>query len=439
MRKSLYAGWVFVFACYISPAYSQFNIDGQFIPRAEFRNGYGKLISKDADPAAFVAHRLRLQAGYKQDAFTFYASVQDIRTWGSTSQAKISDDFLSLYEAWLETGLGNNWKIRIGRQELNFDNARFLGNLDWALQGRSHDFIQVKYEKDKLNFQLGGGFNQDGQKLSGNVFTVANQYKAAQFARLGNTAGPFEYSLLLWNDGRQFTRNDASGAVAEKHTYYRQTIGLPTLKYKVRNTLLSGFYYYQLGKDPQGRKMRAYDASALITQQLNIDSAVSRTLRIAGGAEILSGTSGNNTASVNRSFSPLYGTNHAHNGYMDLFYVGGAHENSVGLQDYFVKARLDFNSRFFTQLDGHGFFSQANAYNSTGERMKRHLGTELDLSAGYIFNQAISLQGGYSQFFHSDTFETIQNNGTLKKGQNWAYVMLIFRPTMKNKFIGVLL
>ena len=71
--------------------------------------------------------------------------------------------------------------------------------------------------------------------------------------------------------------------------------------------------------------------------------------------------------------------------------------------------------------------------------MDNYFGTELDLSFGYIFTDAISLQGGYSQFFHTDTFEVIQNNGTLKNNQNWAYLMLIFRPTIKNKFIGILL
>jgi hypothetical protein len=66
-------------------------------------------------------------------------------------------------------------------------------------------------------------------------------------------------------------------------------------------------------------------------------------------------------------------------------------------------------------------------------------GTEIDLSFGYIFNDAISLQSGYSQFFHTDTFAQVQPNDNLKGAQNWAYLMLIFRPTMKNKFIGILL
>jgi len=126
---------------------------------------------------------------------------------------------------------------------------------------------------------------------------------------------------------------------------------------------------------------------------------------------------------------------------MDLFYVGGAHENNVGLQDYYLRARYDFSPNFFVQTDGHLFYSDADVYRAfgVGERMDNYFGTELDFSFGYIFNDAISLQGGYSQFLYTDTFEVVQNNGTLKNNQNWAYLMLIFRPTMRNKFIGILL
>lgn len=418
--------------------YAQFNLDGQLVQRTELRNGYGRLINEAADPAAFVAHRARLQASYSKPAYAFFASVQDVRTWGNTAQTKLTDNNLSVHEAWLELKLSESWKAKLGRQELNYDNARFLGNLDWALQARAHDFALAKYEKGTAKLHVGGGYNQDAQQLSGNLFTVANQYKTAQMARYENAAGKLQFSLLFWNEGRQFTRTDSTGSIVDKGIRQRQTVGIPALKFQLGNTLFSGFYYYQMGKDPAGRTMRGFDASAQITHQINIDTAAARKLRLVSGVEILSGTAASN-ASKNRSFSPQYGTNHLHNGYMDLFYVGGAHENSVGLKDYFIRTRLDFNPKFFTQLDGHYFAAYADVYGAGGAAMDKYLGTELDLSLGYLINDAISLQGGYSQAFYSNTFEQVQNNGSLKKNQNWAYLMLIFRPNMKNKFIGILL
>jgi hypothetical protein len=438
-QKILFGGGLLM-ALSFTAAHAQFTLDGQLIQRSEFRNGYNRLINEAADPAFFIAHRARLQAAYAMEGVSFFMSIQDVRTWGNTSQTKATDNFLSLHEAWVEANIGDHWKVKLGRQELNYDNFRFLGNLDWALQARAHDFAVVKHEKENMKLHVGGGYNQGGQMNSGNIFTVSNQYKLAQFARYENRFGDFSFSALFWNDGRQFVITDDAGAIVDDGVRYRQTLGLPTLRYQIGNTAISGFYYHQLGKDASGRDIQAFDVSAQVSHQISGAPGTDRRLRATAGFEIFSGTPTNDPAE-NRSFSPMYGTNHLFNGYMDLFYVGGSHENSVGLRDFYLKGRYDFGPKFFVQTDGHLFYAQADVYRPgiSEERMDSYLGSELDVSVGYLFNQAISLQGGYSHFFSTDTFEVIQNNGSLKNTQNWAYLMLIFRPTMKNKFIGILL
>ncbi|MBK6264005.1 alginate export family protein [Marivirga sp. S37H4] len=427
-------------------SYAQFSVDGQLVQRAEVRNGAGRLIGVDQAPAAFIAHRVRLQTKYEMEGFTFYASIQDVRTWGNTPQTKATDPFLSLHEAWAETSLGEFWKVKLGRQELNYDNVRFLGNLDWALQARAHDFALIKYEKESMKLHFGGGFNQDAQSLSGNIFFNPNQYKVAQMIRYENQWGDFKLSALFWNDGRQFMESDTAGNVLNDKVNYRQTIGLPTIKYQMGNTLLSGFYYHQTGKDVADRNVNAYDVSAQITQTFASNTEKGSSFKMTAGFEILSGTTDNSTGE-NNSFSPLYGTNHAHNGYMDFFYVGGRFENSVGLQDYYLKSRYQFNPDFFTQLDVHTFAAQTEvrqfgpggpAITPVPEILDPYLGTEIDLSLGYIYNRAVSVQGGYSQIFASDTFEALQGQAEYKDTQNWAYLMVIYRPTMKNRFIGIL-
>jgi hypothetical protein len=435
MRNIVKFGLSLLLALSAQLSYAQFSVDGQIIQRPEIRNGAGRLIGVDQDPAAFIAHRVRLQTRYEMEGFTFYVSIQDVRTWGNTSQTKVTDPFLSLHEAWAETSIGEYWKIKLGRQELNYDNVRFLGNLDWALQARAHDFALAKYEKESMKLHFGGGYNQDGQFLSGNSYNTANQYKIAQMIRYENKWNNFQLSALFWNDGRQFIASDTSGNTITEEVYYRQTIGLPTLKYSLGNTLFSGFYYHQFGKDPVGRDMNAFDFSAQVTQTISSNEEKGSSFKMTAGFEILSGTDTDKTAE-NNSFNPLYGTNHAHNGYMDFFFVGGRFVNSVGLQDYYLKSRYQFNTNFFTQLDAHVFAAQAEV-NSGPETLDPYLGTEIDLSFGYIVNRALSIQGGYSQIFASDTFEALQGQPEYKDIQNWAYVMLIYRPTMKNRFIGI--
>lgn len=435
LKKLLWCG--LIYASLPIAAIAQFNIDGQYVLRAELRNGYGKLITEGADPAAFIGHRARLQASYTKSNFTFYLSIQDIRVWGNTPQTKTSDNLLSVHEAYVEGKLSEKWKIKLGRQELNYDNARFLGNLDWALQARAHDFALIKYESGNAKLHMGAGYNQDAQQLAGNTFTISNQYKVAQLVRFENTWKKFHLSALYWNDGRQYTVVDSSGRITDKGIRYRQTLGLPAIKYQSGNTSLSAFYYYQFGKMPQGLRLSAHDISAQIVQQFNLDTASKRKLRIGIGFEIISGTPAGQVGKSN-SFSPLYGTNHMHNGYMDLFYVGGAHENNVGLEDFFVKGTMDFNAKLFAQIDGHLFYTHKDVLNMSISGPGKYLGTELDFTIGYLVNDAVSLQGGYSQLFKSDTFEAIQNNPDAKDFQNWAYIMFIFRPTHKNKFIGIL-
>ncbi|AEL27862.1 hypothetical protein Cycma_4158 [Cyclobacterium marinum DSM 745] len=418
-------------------SHAQFDLDGQMLVRSEYRNGYQKLMNENVDHAGFIAHRARLQASYKVDRLTFFMSIQDVRTWGSSSTANITDNYLSVHEAWAEVDFGEYWKLKLGRQELNYDNARFLGNLDWALQGRSHEFALMKYEKENAKLHFGFGFNQDGQKIQDHVYSSFNNYKAAQLIRFENKAGKLNYAFLFWNDGRQFQEIDQVTNTTNSGIRYLQTLALPTLKYTMPQTQLSGYFYYQLGKDIFDRSTSAYDISAHITHKLMENKEKGTKYTATAGFELISGTP-TNDQQKNKSFSPLYGTNHAFNGFMDLFYVGN-HFNSVGLRDIYLRTRYNFNSSFWIQGDYHNFAANATLLRDeySGPELDKGFGSEIDLSLGKVISESVSIQAGYSQFFASDTFKQIQSNGELKESQNWAYIMFVFRPNNKAKFIGV--
>ncbi|HCO85093.1 MAG TPA: hypothetical protein DIT95_16405, partial [Arenibacter sp.] len=65
-------------ALYGSIARAQFTLDGEFRPRTELRHGFGSIIAEDADAGFGVSTRIRLNAGYTIDAYTFYVSLQDV-------------------------------------------------------------------------------------------------------------------------------------------------------------------------------------------------------------------------------------------------------------------------------------------------------------------------------------------------------------------------
>ena len=70
---------------------AQFTLDGEFRPRTEYRHGYGNLIANDADAGFATSTRLRLNAGYKTEAYQFYVSLQDVLVWGENRQLKPED------------------------------------------------------------------------------------------------------------------------------------------------------------------------------------------------------------------------------------------------------------------------------------------------------------------------------------------------------------
>lgn len=424
--------FVALFDCRVANA--QFNTNGEFISRSEYRHGYGNPIHKDSLPAIFTGSRFRVQLSHTTRSVKMHASIQDVRTYGSVP-GKGTDPLLSLYEAWIQIRIDTNFKLKAGRQELNYDNSRFLGSADWVLAGRSHDFVLFQFEKAKVKADAGFGFNQDGEKLSGNIYSNSN-YKTAQLLRAEYKTAHFEFVVIGWNEGRQFIKTDSTGKLSKQGMRFLQTAGIPSLKFNIKNTTLQAFYYHQFGIDSKGKKTDAFDCSFELGQSIKLSSTKNRAMKLSAGIEIVSGTKASNLTE-NRSFMLNDGTNHAHNGYMDLFYVGGRHDRSVGLIDGYFKFKYDLNKHLFLLLNAHYFKSQVEIYNKTNDKLDSYLGTELDFTAGTILYDKLSLQAGYSHFFNSPSFNALRGMTFISNTQNWAYLMLIYRPNGKKLFTGI--
>lgn len=154
---------------------AQFSLTGQLRTRTEVRNGLGNLVLKGAKPAAFTSQRTRLIFGYRWDRLTFGTSVQDIRVWGQDASTISNADGsrLMMHEGWAELTLFNKadttirvkgidlMSIKIGRQELSYDDVRLIGNLDWLQQGRRHDMVLLKTVHQGWQFDFGYAFNQN--------------------------------------------------------------------------------------------------------------------------------------------------------------------------------------------------------------------------------------------------------------------------------------
>ncbi len=154
---------------------AQFSLSGQLRTRTEIRDGYGNLTLSGAKKASFTSQRTRLNFGYKWDLLTFGVSVQDIRVWGadaSTISTADGNRFM-LHEGWAELTLANKadtnikfklvdqLSLKIGRQELIYDDSRLIGNLDWLQQARQHDMALLKVMHHGWQVDLGYAYNQN--------------------------------------------------------------------------------------------------------------------------------------------------------------------------------------------------------------------------------------------------------------------------------------
>ena len=171
-------------------AHAQFTLSGQLRTRTEVRNGLGNLVLKGSKAAAFTSQRTRLIFGYKWDRLTFGVSVQDVRVWGqdASSISNADGNRFMVHEAWADLMLANKadttikfkWfdlmSLKIGRQELSYDDVRLIGNLDWLQQGRRHDMALLKTVHKGWQVDIGYAFNQnsDAFGVTGTSYVPAN-------------------------------------------------------------------------------------------------------------------------------------------------------------------------------------------------------------------------------------------------------------------------
>jgi hypothetical protein len=154
---------------------AQFTLSGQLRTRTEVRNGTGNLVPKGSKSAVFTSQRTRLVFGYKWDRILFAASIQDVRVWGqdASSISNTEGARFMLHEGWAEITLANKadslirfkpvdfLALKIGRQELQYDDVRLIGNLDWLQQARRHDMALLKMMHRGWQAELGYAFNQN--------------------------------------------------------------------------------------------------------------------------------------------------------------------------------------------------------------------------------------------------------------------------------------
>ncbi|PCE66644.1 alginate export family protein [Sediminicola luteus] len=418
MRKPIFSLTLLLCLFMGVEAIAQLTVDVDLRARFEYRHGFNNLFPDDADPAAFVQQRSRLNIGYQAERYKLFVSAQDVSTWGDTRQILPVDgnDSFMLFQAWAEVFMDEAWALKAGRQVISYDNQRIFGGLDWAMQGRFHDAALIKYKKDGFITDLGFAFNQPKPSVEGNVYPIQGffSYKAMQYAYLKKNWEKSAASFLFLNSGFQdFIDGDID---RPDGVFYRQTTGT-YFEFPIDQFNFWGSAYYQFGKADGDTDLSAY--------QLALEASIKPGKTVyALGFEMLSGTdqAGDDK---NKSFFPLYGTNHKFNGFMDYFYVGN-HANNVGLNDIYAKVKVATGEKSSLLLMGHYFAANADLLNNAD----KYLGTEIDLAFTQKITKGVKVDVGYSHMFAGESMSLIKGGRPHDNTNNWAWVQLVVNPNI---------
>jgi hypothetical protein len=406
-------------------AFAQFSLSGEVRPRMEYLHGYSTLTDKDSDPAGFASQRTRVNFSYSNDRVKMGISVQDVFIWGSQPQLFSTSNTLSVHQAWGQYFLTPSLSLKLGRQELSYDDERIFGASNWDQQGRSHDVALLRYD-GMIRIDVGAAFNQDKKYLNGAYYGL-NNYKMMQFIWLNtDIVDNLNLSLLFLNNGYQRDKemfNDDEFD-EKKNTIFNQTLG-GRLVYTPGNFKFHASGYYTMGKDMSDRDLSAFYVG------LGADYNINEDWSLGLGWEHLSGTDQKemmeNPDYVNKSFNPFYGTSHKFNGYMDYFNTNGNWANSVGLNDLFASVQFS-KKKFEINLTGHAFMTAASVIKdgNVNETMESYLGTEIDMTMAYKLSKTSNVVIGYSQMIGSETLQALKS-GDKNACNNWAYFTFTFK------------
>ncbi len=419
---------------------AQLSLSAQLRTRTEFRDGQGAPLPRSAKPAFFTSQRTRLSAGFTTNRLKFGLSVQDVRVWGQDVSTinKIStqdNNGLMVHEAWAEVRLTDttslhNLSFKIGRQELNYDDGRLLGNLDWLQQARRHDALVFRYSSGSWQADVGLAYAQNREAASGTLYqgtppgaypantNGGSMYKGLQYLHISRKNTHGQISLLALAD--QFPRfhvdtieqkpvKTYDAGVHSRFTaaaYAQQTFG---------RLSLTGNVAYQGGRYADGGTVEGW----LLSGQALY--AITPQLKAGVGTDY---TTGGKSGSRAKAFDPLYGTPHKFWGHMDYYYAGNTF-GATGLQDYYLRFLFKPGARWSLQADGHRFFSASSI-----AMHNRDYGWEADLNAQFALTPVIGFEAGYSYYRSTLPLAAVKAVNNAARSNQWAYLMINIKPSL---------
>jgi len=402
-----------------SECYSQVTIDAEFRPRFEYRAGFNQPLADTLKSALVTMQRTRLNFNYTSGLVNAKLTLQDARVFGETDTkqpASATTGSLGVYEAWAELLVYSGTSLKIGRQNVQFEDGRLFSLSPWSNTGNAHDLAQLRYQMDGLDIQLGYAYgNQKVLNADTAYYSVSKMYKQLVFLHLSKTIlSGLDLSLLGIDEGFQKSKTD-------KDLYHRYTTG-GTLTFKNDKLPLNLFAtgYYQSGKSAP-----TVDLDAMLLA-LKANYTFTEKIGALAGVDYFSGSESTLASTKTNTFNKLpYGVNHSFNGYMEYW----ASLPKGGLINYFGGMNLKLNKKLSSDVTYYAYSLAKDMKVGTTD-IQKNIGSEIDVVFNYKFSPESTIQFAWCGYFVNDGTKMLKYKTTTidTKFPQYAYVMLTIKP-----------
>lgn len=410
-----------VFSYSLTSLNAQPQIEAQLRPRFEIRDGYQKLAPKGSVPAAFISQRTRLGIIWESEQFILRITPQDIRIWGDEQVNSATGVFgdnasVELFEANVLLKLSNSARLKIGRQQLEYDNEWLLSSRNWNQQGLAYDAVIAMLKPGNWNIHLGASWNSFSSARHNNYYPP-DRIKSLNYLWLEKPqTGDFKLSLLHISAG--YTENVASNKMNFTHTTGFRPI------YNGLYFELASNLYYQYGNNQRGQKISAYLLAAEASWKTG-------ALSPGAGFSYLSGNSNTDPASTEDNlFNMYYGARHMHLGFMDYFGNTGPDTGQGGVVDHYLYFNYTPSGSINFKNTLHLFRLAETSQNTSGSK---HLGWENDLVMRYRLREGWSAELGYCFFVPGESMQIIQNIPDNRFSQFIYLQLTVFQGILGNR------
>jgi len=440
VRKYLFYAIPLGAAVFVGGQFAQaidFKFSGEIRPRTELANqavGAGKNQHK-----SFSTMRTRLGVRAIVDSDTSaFIQLQDVRTAGGETPTtappsitqtgtSVGASGLDMHQAYIDLKnlLDSGIHLKLGRQEMAFDEHRLIGTIGWIQQAQTFDAVRGDVNLNQFinNLSLTGFFAKTvaintHPTLKGTLQVNATFESNFAGERLTYDLGGkgdriTQYFYYALNPSRTGAGMDSTPDVA-KHIeyiggYLAKHFNVLGQSWRVR---FDGAY--ELGQKTTTTDIKAYMLTASLGTKLDIMHGSG----ISFWYDYLSGDT-NSTDTTVHTFTTPYSTNHKFYGHMDKF----LNIPTQGLQDIVVKIWFKPTAKLKLIVHGHQFLS---ARKGTATQPPKNLGQEIDTHLRYPLAKNTVLGVGYSHYFGNGTVNGgVTGDTTLNS--NWGYAQVDFK------------